>query len=182
MAPRTVQLEPSSVGLSVGNDSPQRSATSKLYFSPGSTSSWKGNETTPPGSSVDLSAPALPRRPLFPTVNPQQLLNSMLGGPEPAVMPEYLRRLEEMRSTRPEADIVLYRVDRPPGSTDPTSLPLMLYLPGIDGTGLAAYRQFPSLAQRFDLCALYIPPSDRSSFLEIVSMAAGRMDGLRCAP
>lgn len=38
-------------------------------------------------------------------------------------------------------------------------LPLMLYLPGVDGSGLAASRQFPSLLQRFDLRTLVTPPS-----------------------
>lgn len=37
-------------------------------------------------------------------------------------------------------------------------LPLMLYLPGIDGSGLAASRQFPALLQRFDLRTLVTPP------------------------
>lgn len=40
-------------------------------------------------------------------------------------------------------------------------LPLMLYLPGVDGSGLAASRQFPSLLQRFDLRTLVTPPSVR---------------------
>eukprot|EP00887_Chlorella_sp_A99_P005096 scaffold25.g5096.t1 len=38
-------------------------------------------------------------------------------------------------------------------------LPLLLYLPGIDGTGLAASRQFPSLHRRFDL-RVFVTPSD----------------------
>lgn len=57
--------------------------------------------------------------------------------------------------------------DAPPADT----LPLLFYLPGIDGTGLAAYRQFPSLSDAFDLRAFAIPPSDRLSFEEIVQTA-----------
>ncbi len=48
-----------------------------------------------------------------------------------------------------------------PSSPDPASrqhLPLLLYLPGIDGSGLAASRQFPSLLRRFDMQALVTPP------------------------
>lgn len=40
-------------------------------------------------------------------------------------------------------------------------LPLLLYLPGIDGTGLAASRQFPSLQRRFDL-RVFVTPSEVS--------------------
>ncbi len=39
-----------------------------------------------------------------------------------------------------------------------SSLPYMLYLPGIDGTGLAAYKQFPALVEEYDLRALFVPP------------------------
>jgi pimeloyl-ACP methyl ester carboxylesterase len=44
----------------------------------------------------------------------------------------------------------------------------MIYLPGIDGTGLAAYRQFPALSQNFQLSAMVVPPDDRSSFPHLV--------------
>jgi hypothetical protein len=40
----------------------------------------------------------------------------------------------------------------------------MFYLPGIDGTGLAAYRQFPRLSNAFDLRCLLLPRTDTSSF------------------
>jgi hypothetical protein len=40
--------------------------------------------------------------------------------------------------------------------------------PGIDGTGLAAHRQFPSLTESFDLRCLVIPPADRSSFEQLL--------------
>ncbi|CAG9466847.1 unnamed protein product [Pedinophyceae sp. YPF-701] len=51
---------------------------------------------------------------------------------------------------------------------DPSALPLMVYLPGIDGTGLAAARQFPRLMEKFDLRAMTIPPQNRSGFRELV--------------
>lgn len=50
------------------------------------------------------------------------------------------------------------------------SLPLMIYLPGIDGTGLAAARQFPRLLERFDLITLVTPPKDRTGFNELVEI------------
>ena len=49
-------------------------------------------------------------------------------------------------------------------------LPLMVYLPGIDGTGLAASRQFPYLADAFDLHALSIPSQDRTPFEALVKL------------
>ena len=49
-----------------------------------------------------------------------------------------------------------------------SSLPFMLYLPGIDGTGLAAYKQFPRLVQDYNLRALFIPPADRTPFPVLV--------------
>ncbi|KAK9819759.1 hypothetical protein WJX72_002051 [[Myrmecia] bisecta] len=53
---------------------------------------------------------------------------------------------------------------------DPANLPLMVYLPGIDGTGLAASRQFPYLVNAFDLRALSVPTHDRSTFQELVQI------------
>ena len=49
-------------------------------------------------------------------------------------------------------------------------MPLMVYLPGIDGTGLAASRQFPYLADAFDLHALSIPSADRTPFEALVKL------------
>lgn len=46
----------------------------------------------------------------------------------------------------------------------------MVYLPGIDGTGLAASRQFPYLADAFDLHALSIPSQDRTPFETLVQL------------
>lgn len=45
-------------------------------------------------------------------------------------------------------------------------------MPGIDGTGLAAYRQFPYLTAAFDLRCLVMPPADRTTFNQLVTMVA----------
>lgn len=45
-----------------------------------------------------------------------------------------------------------------PAPSSRQQLPLLFYLPGIDGSGLAASRQFPSLLRRFDMQALVTPP------------------------
>lgn len=52
--------------------------------------------------------------------------------------------------------------------SDRTALPILVYLPGIDGTGLAAFKQFPVLMQHFNLMTFVTPPGDRSSYEELV--------------
>lgn len=59
-----------------------------------------------------------------------------------------------------------------PSQPPRTELPLLLYLPGIDGTGLAASRQFPSLQRSFDLRVLVTPVDDRTPFDRLVSLVA----------
>lgn len=53
---------------------------------------------------------------------------------------------------------------------EPLPRTLQVYLPGIDGTGLAASRQFPYLVEAFDLRALSIPGSDRTPFADLVRL------------
>jgi len=45
--------------------------------------------------------------------------------------------------------------------------PMLLYLPGFDGTILAPFLQFPALGQEFDVRAMKIEMDDRSSFEEL---------------
>ncbi|CAD7699010.1 unnamed protein product, partial [Ostreobium quekettii] len=54
--------------------------------------------------------------------------------------------------------------------TNPEDLPIMLYIPGIDGTGLAAFRQFPLLVEAFELHSLSVPTADRTDFVGIVEI------------
>ena len=59
-----------------------------------------------------------------------------------------------------------------PPSNDPSfrdALPLLLYLPGIDGTGLIASCQFDDLRPLCALECLAIPVDDRASFRELVA-------------
>ena len=55
---------------------------------------------------------------------------------------------------------------------------LQVYLPGIDGTGLAAWQQFPALAQCFALVALNVPVKDRTSFPGLVDICVEYLEGL----
>jgi pimeloyl-ACP methyl ester carboxylesterase len=48
-----------------------------------------------------------------------------------------------------------------------TEKPLLLYLPGFDGTWLAPFIQFPELSTTFDVRCLTIPMTDRSTFEEL---------------
>ncbi|RWW21339.1 hypothetical protein BHE74_00011571 [Ensete ventricosum] len=49
-----------------------------------------------------------------------------------------------------------------------TDSPLLLYLPGIDGTGLGLIRQHQRLGKIFDIWCLHIPVMDRTSFEGLV--------------
>eukprot|EP00667_Euglena_gracilis_P021179 EG_transcript_23120 len=55
---------------------------------------------------------------------------------------------------------------------DPT-LPTLYYLPGIDGTGVAAQQQLPELAQHFNFWSLTVPVEDRTAFPELVDFVVG---------
>lgn len=76
------------------------------------------------------------------------------------------------------------RIPREPSWPAPDTLPLLFYLPGIDGTGLAAYRQFPSLSRAFDLRALFMPPAERQPFEQLVEHVAAQVEAeiARAAP
>lgn len=45
--------------------------------------------------------------------------------------------------------------------------PMLLYLPGFDGTNLAPFLQFPSLGEEFDVRAMRVEMDDRSTFEEL---------------
>lgn len=45
--------------------------------------------------------------------------------------------------------------------------PLLLYLPGFDGSFLSAFLQYPELSTAFDVRCMSIPASDRSTFNEL---------------
>ncbi|KXZ52840.1 hypothetical protein GPECTOR_8g223 [Gonium pectorale] len=76
------------------------------------------------------------------------------------------------RRRQPTASLTPPLTATPPAS----SLPLLVYLPGIDGTGLAAYRQFPRLAARFDLRGVFLPPQDRTPFAGLVESLAQQIE------
>lgn len=59
------------------------------------------------------------------------------------------------------------------------SKPLLLYIPGLDGTGFAASAQFDGLHKDFNLSCLNIPVNDRSGFSDIVQLVVEYLEGVR---
>eukprot|EP00667_Euglena_gracilis_P002325 EG_transcript_2327 len=103
------------------------------------------------------------------------------SGPDTAAGPGHLQfgafviSLGRVRTTGPPA---FWRPSPVDGSewsdpqVDPT-LPTLYYLPGIDGTGVAAQQQLPELAQHFNFWSLTVPVEDRTTFPELVDFVVG---------
>eukprot|EP00210_Caulerpa_lentillifera_P001865 g1794.t1 len=53
-------------------------------------------------------------------------------------------------------------------SEEYSKLPIMIFLPGFDGSGMTAVHQFPFLVDSFDFITCTIPLSDRTPFAELV--------------
>ena len=58
--------------------------------------------------------------------------------------------------------------------------PVLLYLPGFDGTVLAPFLQFPSLGEEFDVRAMRVGMDDRSTFDELRAEVVDYVEG-ECA-
>lgn len=56
----------------------------------------------------------------------------------------------------------------PQYATNTKTKPLLMYVPGIDGTGYAAAKQFKRVSQSFDIVCLRVPSVSRESFDELV--------------
>ena len=101
-------------------------------------------------------------RPLLPSISLSELQASVLGGSSSKRLPLLFEALGNTISIyKPSVPL---RLDSP----DPSTLPILLYLPGIDGTGLAAYKQFPEISLHYDLRNLFMPPDDRTPFAALV--------------
>jgi len=53
-----------------------------------------------------------------------------------------------------------------------------VYLPGLDGTGISAYKQFPDLAREFEFWRMVVDTHDRSSFLDLSNHVCSFIDDL----
>lgn len=65
--------------------------------------------------------------------------------------------------------------DRPP----PNKLPLLIVLPGLDGSGLTAWTQYPELGLAYDIRVMRIPADDRSDFESIADMVTAAIADAR---
>lgn len=57
--------------------------------------------------------------------------------------------------------------------------PVLLYLPGLDGSGLTAFVQYPMLSEEFELRCLTVPTGDRSNFFELVNLVRTELRALK---
>ena len=55
---------------------------------------------------------------------------------------------------------------------------MQFYLPGIDGTGLAAVAQFAPLSEVFILSCLTIPPTNRDTFEELLERCVAHITSI----
>jgi pimeloyl-ACP methyl ester carboxylesterase len=60
----------------------------------------------------------------------------------------------------------------PPASPSVADRPLLIYFPGMDGSGVLLEPQLPSLRSAFEVWGLVIPPHDRRSWAELVEDGA----------
>ena len=105
------------------------------------------------------------------------------GEPEPTPEPSQPASAEERQRTGDVEDLLSLTRDKPPMFFSPSASdltltppdvdkPLMLYVPGLDGTGFAASTQFERLQRSFDLKVMHVPPTDRSDFATLVDTIA----------
>ena len=105
------------------------------------------------------------------------------GEPEPTPEPSQPASAEERQRTGDVEDLLSLTRDKPPMFFSPSASdltltppdvdkPLMLYVPGLDGTGFAASTQFERLQRSFDLKVMHVPPTDRSDFGTLVDTIA----------
>ena len=66
-----------------------------------------------------------------------------------------------------------FALDEPRPPAD--SLPLLLVLPGLDGSGITAFTQYPELSLEYELKVLTIAADDRSSFASLVELVASEV-------
>ena len=105
------------------------------------------------------------------------------GEPEPTPEPSQPASAEERQRTGDVEDLLSLTRDKPPMFFSPSASdltltppdvdkPLMLYVPGLDGTGFAASTQFERLERSFDLKVMHVQPTDRSDFGTLVDTIA----------
>uniref|UniRef100_A0A383WM75 Phospholipid/glycerol acyltransferase domain-containing protein n=1 Tax=Tetradesmus obliquus TaxID=3088 RepID=A0A383WM75_TETOB len=145
---------------------PQQQRSGHGSSSVSSSSSDRPQQRQWPAAGAVLREP----RPFIPQIDVFKFVGDLLGDPQETLKDTLLG--SALATDDGPARLFSPVVPKPPGATPAEELPLMYYMPGIDGSGLAAYRQFPRLTRAFDLRCLIIPRTDRSSFEELVDTVA----------
>jgi hypothetical protein len=165
-----------------------------------------GRTRASPSASSSSSSPAPPRspspRPLLPDLDAPALLGTVLGtvgddeqlrldtklgqalitdnGPARLFSPLTVSPSEGRASAGPAAAPPPAAAATTTTTTAPLQqqqqLPLMFYLPGLDGSGLAASNQFLPLSRAFELRCLALPPADRMAFPQLVAHVAALVE------
>ena len=66
-----------------------------------------------------------------------------------------------------------FKLEEPRPAAD--TLPMLIVLPGADGSAITAWMQYPELALDYELHALRIPPGDRSSHEDLVELVSNEV-------
>lgn len=89
----------------------------------------------------------------------------------------FLKELGEQPATeiRGRVDFMKYndRYVYPPLKGDPSEREVLLYIPGLDFSGISAYGIFPSLASRYELWRCRVESGDRSTYSELADSIVG---------
>jgi len=67
-------------------------------------------------------------------------------------------------------------------TSDTESLPPLVYLPGLDGSGTSAAAQFEDLQRHYSVSRFFIPPADRSSYVDLLKLIITHINTLPSPP
>eukprot|EP00959_Pyramimonas_sp_CCMP1952_P225076 4706551-Pyramimonas_sp.AAC.1 len=81
-----------------------------------------------------------------------------------------------MRKPDVVSTILDLRSDAPSSTISVADKPLMVFFPGIDGTGMNVIKQFAPLAEKYELRCLNIPNPDRTPFSDLVDICADYLE------
>ena len=118
-----------------------------------------------PAAKAEPGRPVFPSSPASKTVAQLKADLKSLGLSTSGLKAELVQRLSSTAATSPTP---------PP----PAAPPILLYLPGLDGTGLSASDQYPALTSSFSVRRLTIPSSDRTSFYGLQKLVLEYIRGL----
>ena len=77
--------------------------------------------------------------------------------------------------------LLTYGLEEDRSGTPGTPRPVLIVLPGLDGSSITAWAQYPEVGLDYDLRALAIPPEDRSTFSELCEIISAEVERARGA-